>query len=40
MSSELGYIAGAIPEMFLLFVIAVAILAELFATKCCKNENQ
>lgn len=37
MSSELGYIAGAIPEMFLLFVIAVAILAELFATKCCKN---
>jgi NADH-quinone oxidoreductase subunit N len=37
MSIELGHIAGAIPEMFVLFMATVAILAELFLKKRCAN---
>lgn len=37
MSIELGYIAGALPEMFVLLVAVIAILVELFFSKCCKE---
>ncbi len=37
MSINLGYIAGAIPEMFVLSMITLAILAELFLAKRCRH---
>ena len=37
MSIDLGHIAGAIPEIFILLMITTAILAELFFAKCLKH---